>query len=193
MHRVIAGLLLGSILVAFSVGRGEAVPTPTAAVGDCALVSGQIVMTGLGPCDIFYANLEELNEANLLEDILNETGQAWRDFHIEIGLGLGTGFLHSPTFFFEEASSTSGHFVLVSQSPAVNPNTLDFLAAGPDVAPGTLVSFDLEVYLSGIIVVGEPFTIRHLATVPGPASLILLGMSLASLAGFASLHARRPR
>jgi hypothetical protein len=164
--------------IGLSAQTTEATLTPIVAVGPCTFLDtpagANVTMTGLGPCDIGYTS--DAGEETLVEAILNATGVAWHDFHLEVGFGLGPAFVHVAPIHFGELVSLSG-FTLVGQDPVPDPNTLDFVATGPDIPSGALTNLSAEVYPGGVIV--ETFTLRRIATiVPAPATLALLGLGL---------------
>lgn len=135
------------------------------------------------------------------KDIFNKTHRNWWDFHIELGTGLGAGFVPSTDidglFFKGLGMNTSGHF----QNPPMQDggSEIDSLwwVGPPGLAPDPLMAnlpgkfwLDIQVpngfnAMDGMAV----FTLRQIPT-PEPSSWALAVIGVATAAGAAWQHRR---
>ena len=153
-------------------------------------------MFDLGPCDaqIKVTGLTGgLESVRILETVENSTAYSWYDFHHQIGVGTGAGFILSDEndglFFFDRPAPIGGNFVLSGQDEPVSPDQLDWVVSGPRLGntfPFNSNVWDLTIGLSdlsdGVQDGMMTFTIRQVATITEPTSLALLGAALAGLA-----------
>lgn len=164
------------------------------------------LMTGLGPCDvtITVSGMAQggSTDITLFEGVENMTGFRWHDFHHTLGYGSGAGFRESgetdDVFFFNTPAPTGDQFVLSGQDDPTAPDSLDWLASGPDFPSGgpTPNIFTLGLHIHDVDAQGvadndgsTTFVLRQRATIlPEPGAL-----SLWLLVSAAALMARRRR
>jgi len=130
------------------------------------------------------------------KDVYNHTRFHWTDFHMELGRGIGAAFVpsgESDFLFFKDQPppiSVDGKFM--------NPPSQDDAAAAdvlwwdwkppvnPGAKPGELARFWLGINVpremfnpNGVAV----FTLREHATIPEPATIVLVSLAVVGLSG----------
>ena len=141
----------------------------------------------MGPFDLEITVTGGIDPINILEEVYNNTGIAWTDYHFELGYGLGPAF--------QRSSSTDGLFFISGSSlafplmtPIGTPEWDELSFAGGTVPPLSWADFNLWVDLPNGV---DPFifTLRQWPTtsvIPEPAALVLaaLGFWCLLMAGF---------
>lgn len=144
---------------------------------------------GIGPVDLVFEVSDNggVTEYLVMEGVQNSTGLDWSSYHIELGFGIGAGFVKSTAgdgLDFDAPDFNSDFFFdpLPGFFPSVSVSEDDVLASGgvmpsPSFAGNFLFHIDVP---DGI----TEFTIRQspIAAVPEPATTWLLAAALAGLA-----------
>jgi hypothetical protein len=140
----------------------------------------------VGPVDIEFTVVPSggTTEYRFMEGVQNDTGIPWTDYHIELGFGMGTAFVHSPLgdgLDFDAPAPDSPFSFNPFTTVIVGEDDID--AYNGVIAPSTFTSpfvFHVDVP-DGI----TSFTVRQYPTidivVPEPGGLLLAGMSIVGL------------
>ena len=140
----------------------------------------------LGPFDMEITVTGGINPINIQEAVRNSTGEAWADYHFQLGTGLGQDFLLAdPNGELYFTAGSSDVFSALGMIGTPNPTELAF--SGGSLAAGNMVNFGLGVHLPD----GGPysFTLRQWPTLPStvipePSTMCALGLAFAGLGGY---------
>jgi hypothetical protein len=161
-------------------------------------------MFDLGPCDLelTVSGIENSSAQIALWDVVvNSTPFPWHDFHHQIGVGTGAGFVLSDEldalFFIDDPIPDGEDFTLIGVDEPGHPDVLDWKVTGddfpisPPFVPPTTNNFKLLVQVPDADGDGSTtFTVRQIATVDEPPGAMLL---IAGLIALARLYRRSPR
>jgi len=185
---------------------GTAFPDPVDPANDDVAGSSPnvIVVTqkdyvGIGPVDLVFDVIDNggVTEYLVMEGVQNSTGLDWSSYHIELGFGVGAGFVKSAAgdgLDFDAPDYNSDVFFDPSPGffPTVSVSEDDIIASGgvmpsPSFAGNFLFHIDVPDGISA-------FTLRQspIAAVPEPAMAWLLASALAGLAARKRIFSARP-
>ena len=129
------------------------------------------------------------------EDVTNNTGVNWTDFHFELGFGTGNNFVQSSALLVFDPTNPAGSDSFLNG--VQGDYTVDWTNGG--IANGATGIFEVQIIVPDTALALPPgyvlgqnqydFTLRQYPTVPEASSIALVGCAIAVL-GFAARRRR---
>lgn len=170
--------------------------------GSCSNVNTQLVgqemliektMNSIEPCDLditlFVTSSFVIDNLSITENVLNNTGIDWDDYHLILGSGFGDQFMESDnndSLHFRRESGmlpTNNDFAQIPLDPTeLDPDSLDFFG-GTGVENGDTTTFDFAIagLFDGDADGRITFTLRQIPSISEPSSFALMGLMVGLL------------
>ncbi len=191
-----------------TIGPVGATPSPNndnATGASANVVPYSIFFNSLGTLDVEFVatNSGGTTEYRFTQSLVNNTGQTWTDFHLELGFGVGAEFVRSSlsdlldfdTPDIDPVATSSSFASLIHQ-----PDTLDWSDGSVTAVTSTAFTFaiDLPDGLDAFNPSGlNRFTLRQRPTVAAvvlePTTLLLFSLGLAGLVAYQCRSSRTVR